>query len=272
MSNTFDIRRFSFLFKKTIYERRLALIGFFVLLMVLILLIYSQSRTGSSPLQYLSAVIGLVLGPSIIVNILLNNFSKKSEATSYLTLPCSHFEKWLVVFVITVFIYLPLFLALFKVIDTLYIDYYRELSVTKFNYTPKQLEDNLPYLKYSLDDSNNSLPFLNFLSNFFLFGGIALLGSLYFNQKSYIKTALVFLAFAVIGSFFNSIIYKTIIGETVSLNFSDFTNVTVINQDLKKFPLVVSASFSNFIKFITLIFLPVALWIIGLVRFRDKEL
>lgn len=276
MNNTFSFRRFGLLLRKTIYEKGLVLGGTFILVIVLILFGYSSLsnvRQSAYP-QSIGFVIGL-FSITIIVNILLNNFSKKSIAASYLTLPCSNFEKWLSIFVTAVLIYLPLFLVVLKVVDLLFLDYYRELAVTKFHYSAKQLEVDFPYLAYSFieKDNLNRMTFSLFLSTFFGLGGVAVVGSLYFNQKSYIKSALVFLGLFVAFSFLGDLLFSFIIGEkTTTSGILNFTKAVVSTENKKVYPINATESIKNLVKYFMMIFIPAALWLIGLVRFGDKEL
>ncbi len=275
MNNTFNFRRFGLLLRKTIYEKGLVLGGTFILVIVLIVFSYSSTSTNrqSSLPQSMGFAIGL-FSITVLVNILLNNFSKKSVAASYLTLPCSHFEKWLSIVFITFLVYLPLFLAVFKVIDLLFLNYYRELAITKLHYSAKQLEADLPYLKYTFveKDNLNRIPFWMYLTNFFGLGGVAVVGSLYFNQKSYIKSALVFLGLLITLSLFANMLFGTIIGEKINTTILGFSKVIITTENARFFPVNASESIQQIVKYFMMIFIPAALWLIGLVRFGDKEL
>jgi hypothetical protein len=274
MNNTFNFRRFGLLLRKTIYEKGLFLGGIFVLVIVPILFVYKQA-TQITTSQSLSFIIGL-FSITIIVNILLNNFSKKSIAASYLTLPCSNFEKWLSISVFAFLLYLPLFLAVLKVIDILFLDYYRELAVTKFHYSAKQIEANFPHITYNFDEKDNSkliMPFTKFMANFFGLGGVSVVGSLYFNQKSYLKSALIFLGLFVAFSFLGDLLFSFIIGEKVTVSgVFNFTEAVVSDENKKTYPINAAESIENLVKYFMMIFIPMALWLIGLVRFSDKEL
>jgi hypothetical protein len=273
MNNTFNFRRFGLLLRKTIYEKGLFLGGIFVLVIVPILFVYNLA-TQITTSQSLSFIIGL-FSITIIVNILLNNFSKKSIAASYLTLPCSNFEKWLSISVFAFLLYLPLFLAVLKVIDILFLDYYRELAVTKFHYSAKQIEANFPHIKYNFDEKDNLnliMPFTKFLANFFGLGGVSVVGSLYFNQKSYIKSALVFLGLAFTLSLALNMLFDTIIGEKTSTGIFSFTKAVITTENERLFTINASESIQQIGKYFMMIFIPMALWLIGLVRFSDKEL
>lgn len=273
MNNTFNFRRFGLLLRKTFHEKGLVLGGILVLSIALITFSYSSSSTlrQSAFAQSMGFTIGL-FGVTIFVNILLNIFSKKSAAASYLSLPCSHFEKWLVVFVSTCLIFLPIFLILLKVIDTLFIDYYRELAVSKYHYSATQIETSLAYLAYTFEEKDNlsRMPFWFFLPAFFGLGGVAVVGSLYFNQKSYIKSALVFLGLAIVLVFSVSTLYGTVIGEKTAM--MSFTKAFITTQKEKHYTVNASESIQQIVKYFIMVFIPVVLWLIGLVRFSDKEI
>lgn len=273
MNNTFNFRRFGLLLRKTIYEKGLVLGGIFVLSIVLIIFPYSSSGTLRQSAFAQSMGFTIVLfGVTIFVNTLLNNFSKKSAAASYLLLPSSHFEKWLVVFVSTFLIFLPIFLIILKVIDTLFIDYYRELAVTKYHYSAAQLETSLSYLTYTFEEKDNlsRMPFWFFLPTFFGLSGVAVVGSLYFNQKSYIKSALVFLGLAIVLSLSVSMLFGVVISEKTT--FMGFTRTLVSTKDERHYIIDATEPIQNLVKYFTMVFIPVALWLIGLVRFSDKEI
>ena len=273
MNNTFDIRRFGFLIKKIIYEKGLILGGSFVLLVVLMLLIYGTSSAVKQSSLPQNACFGLgLISPTVFVSILLNHFSRKSSAVAYLTLPCSHFEKWLTIFMLTVFIYLPLFLLTFKLIDTVFLNHYREVAVTKFQYMNYQLESDLPYLKYTFQAVKGVMPFSGFMACFFGLSGATVLGTLYFNQKSYIKTALVLVGFFIVFGFLANTLFGIIIGESTSTGIFTFDKALVTNESKRQFSVEAPEAIKNLVKYFLLVFIPAALWLIGLVRLRDREL
>lgn len=273
MNNTFDTRRFWALLKKTFYENRLVLLGTSVLLLALVIFFYAaaNSMKDSSFAQNSSLVFGL-FSATIYVNILLGNFSKKSSAASFLTLPSSNFEKWLSVFVIVFCMILPLFLLSLKLIDTVFVERAREIAATKLFYSTFQLNKDLPFIKLNFEESNSHMPFEAFLAAFGVYSGISMIGTLYFNQKSYIKTALLTLALHTIFSFGANALFGLIIGETASTNSINFTFGTIILANEAKFNVNASESITLIIRSFMLVILPMALWLIGYVRLREKEL
>lgn len=273
MNNIFNFRRFGLLLRKTIYEKGLVLGGTFVLLIAIMLFLYWQVKNinSSQVFQNLCLGVGLIC-PAFLVSFLLNNFSKKSNAASFLTLPCSHFEKWLSVFMIVVLIYLPLFLLTLKIIDTSFINHYREIAITKFHWDAKRIATSFPYIKYHFEDTEGQFPIDVFLSLYLILGSISILGSLYFNQKSLIKTAIACLVFAMIFSFLGRVMFELILGEKVSVSIFNLTKAIITNKDQTNFTISAQEPVKHFINSFMLIAIPFALWAISLVRFRDKEL
>lgn len=271
MNNTFDTHRFWALLKKTFYENRLVLLGTSVLLLALVISFYASVSKNSSFAQNSSLIFGL-LGATIYVNILLGNFSKKSSSASFLTLPSSNFEKWFSVFVIVFCVILPLFLLSLKLIDTIFIERAREIAATKSFYTTFQLNKDLPFIKLNFEKNNNHISFEGFLAAFGVFSGMSMIGTLYFNQKSYIKTALVILVLHTISSFGASALFGSIIGETASTNSINFTFGTIILANEAKFNVNASESIIFMVRSFMLVILPMALWLIGYVRLREREL
>lgn len=274
MNNIFNFRRFGLLLRKTIYEKGLVLGGTLLLTSVIILFLYTVSTTArTSSFAHNIGFVAGILSSTAFVSLLLSNFSRKSAAVSFLTLPCSNFEKWLMIVALTFLIYLPLFLFIFKVIDTFYLDYYREIAVNKFHLTSKQLEEDLPYLTYNFDKQDNSLSFTTFLACFTGFSGFTTLGSLYFNQKSYVKSALVFLGLFLVLSFLADTLFSLIIGEKVTTaGVFNFVKALVSTNEKKTFSINATESIKNLVQYFMMIFVPVILWLISLVRFSDKEI
>ncbi len=272
MNNNFNLRRFGHLLNKTIYEKRLALLGSFVLLVAFAVMIYATSSNARNSLttQRIVLFFGLLVMPTVVVNILLDNFSKKSVAASFLTLPCSYVEKWLAVFVLTIFVYLPLFLVFFKIIDTIFVNHYRDLALTKWHFTSQQIEKDLPYFSLSLDELKS--PMMYPLSNFFVLSAVTMIGSLYFNQKSYIKTALIGIVFFVVLNLLAKKGFELIIGEKVSIQSLEFTGAAITNRDLRTFSVKTSEPIKSLLQYFMMFVIPAALWLIGLLRFREKEL
>src|ERR1035438_3628250 len=97
MDNTFNIKRFGRLLKKTLLERPMQMIGFpgMILTVVLILYVVIKALSGFDMAQRISFFAGLVSGSFFLASFVFGYFSSNASGSSFLTLPASHFEKWL---------------------------------------------------------------------------------------------------------------------------------------------------------------------------------
>jgi len=95
MNNTFNTKRFSLLFKKTIAERPVQTIGVTVLLLLLSFILYVVAKkwSGFGAAQNLTFIWGLSGGGFFLASFVFGYFSNNASGSSYLTLPASYFEK-----------------------------------------------------------------------------------------------------------------------------------------------------------------------------------
>lgn len=131
MNNTFNIKRFAWLFKKTILERPAQLLGMTCLTLVVVLLIYAilKSLAPRDVVQNGSFMIGLAGGGSFLASFVFNYFSSNAAGSSYLTLPASHFEKWLCAVLISVVLFTIIFLVFYRITDAAFVaSYHRSLD------------------------------------------------------------------------------------------------------------------------------------------------
>src|SRR6187551_3616271 len=90
MNNTFNFKRFSWIFRKTILERPVQILGIIILNFILVLLLYSFMREiiGWDATQNLTFLWGFVFGGCYLSAAVFNYFSTNANGSSYLTLPC----------------------------------------------------------------------------------------------------------------------------------------------------------------------------------------
>src|SRR6478736_4112517 len=115
MNDTFSIRRFGLLFKKTIAERPIQTVGVMVLLLLLSFILYVAAKKiiGFGPAQNLTLIWGLAGGGFFLASFVFGYFSNNASGSSYLTLPVSYFEKWLCSIIITGVLYPIIFLVFY---------------------------------------------------------------------------------------------------------------------------------------------------------------
>ena len=186
MNNTFNFKRFSWIFRKTILERPVQLLGIFILDFIVVLLLYTFLREilGWGPTQNMTFFWGLTFGGCYLSAALFNYFSSNANGSSYLTLPCSALEKWLCAIIIVGVIYTAAFVLFYKAMDTAFVSYYhQQLNPKEVNYLGKMEAVQL------LDLGGHVAR-----ASFMIYGLLAacmLVGSLYFNKLSFVKTGLI---------------------------------------------------------------------------------
>jgi hypothetical protein len=186
MSNLFNFKRFTWIFRKTILERPVQVLGIFALDFILVLLLYIFLREvlGWGPTQNMTFFWGLSFGGCYLSAALFNYFASNANGSSYLTLPCSALEKWLTAIVIVVVLYTAAFILFYKGMDAAFVSYYHQhLNPKEVNYLNK-LESVQPF----------SLKGHVAITSFYMYGILVssmLVGSLYFNKLSFVKTGLI---------------------------------------------------------------------------------
>ena len=209
MNNLFNLKRFIWIFRKTLLERPVQLLGIFVLDFVLVFLLYMFLRTviGWGPTQNMTFFFGLSFSGCYLSAALFSYFSSNANGSSYLTLPCSALEKWLTAIVIVAVIYTASFVLFYKGMDTAFVSYYHDhLNPKEANYL-NDLESVQPF----------NLSGHVAKTSFYMYGALVssmLVGSLYFNKLSFVKTGLIIcgicvafflINFSVANLFFNNV-------------------------------------------------------------------
>jgi hypothetical protein len=208
MNNTFHVKRFGWLLRKTLLERRVQTLGLTALLLGISLIIYAFCKTavGFGPAQNLTFIWGLAGGGCFMASFVFGYFGSNASGISYLTLPASLFEKWLTGILIGVILYPLIFLLFFRVMDSGFIAIYHN-----------SLDSASP--SYHSDYASvYTLPFngrlaLRVYNLFLIFTPVSFLGSLYFNKVGFVKVALVFCAFCFFIFILNWMIAKLFFGD-----------------------------------------------------------
>jgi hypothetical protein len=263
MNNTFNAKRFWLLLKKTLLERPMQMFGLTGLLLALVLILYSviKSLAGFNPAQNITFIWGLPGGSFFLASFVFGYFSSNASGSSFLTLPASHFEKWLCGVLIVGVLYPVLFLLFYHLIDTGFVAmYHHGLDVTSPFYK-QQYDSVYPF------NLNGYLAWKVYPMFLFLTGSM-LIGSLYFNKVAFIKTGIgiCILCVAVFG--LNWLMAVLLFG-----NISDaapFHHVNILlgkEEGSVELPGTAVQIFNNSIWFV----LPPLLWVLAFTRLREKE-
>lgn len=263
MNDTFNGKRFGWLFKKTLLERPAQLVGMTVLVLVVVLLFYAVSRylVGWDVAQNGSFIIGLAGGGSFLASYVFNYFSSNASGSSYLTLPASHFEKWLCAVLITGVLFTIIFLLFYHVVDSAF--------VAAFH---KSLDPKTPFYQ-ELYDAVNLLPYdkgiaVKTYMMFANFVAVMLVGTLYFNKAAFIKVALIVCGFFFSVFFLNSLMAHALIANIDKALPFNGAFITV-GKDFGKIelPLYASHAVAICIQYI----IPAVLLFTAYIRLREKE-
>jgi hypothetical protein len=264
MNDTFNIKRFGWVFKKSILERPALMLGLMLVTLVITLLTYAivQSMAGIAKAQVSAFVFGFLVGGSFMSSSALGYFSSNSSGTSFLMLPASHLEKWLCAVLISGVIYAAIYLCFFRLVDVFFVNnYHQGLDPNSPNY------QNL-YHSVEVFGFNNEIA-KNIFIIFFNISGAMLLGSLYFNKVSYIKVALLvctlviftyFTNLLIAGLFFNHIDMATPF-KSVFLKVGSAIGIVDLPEG-------VNSAISFLISYV----IPGTLWLTALIRLKEKEM
>jgi len=263
MKDVFSIKRFVLLFKKTIAERPMQTIGVTALVLVLSFILYTVAKklAGFGAAQNPTFLWGLAGGGFFISSFVFGYFSTNASGSSYLTLPASFLEKWLCGIVIAGILYPLIFLAFYHVMDVAFVAaYHGSLDPTSLFY--KQQFESV-----SAFDLNGVVAWKVY-AMFLLLTGSMLTGSFYFNKIPLIKTGIAlcivfFLAFGI-----NWLMATLLFGSINDAGPFDHVALSVGNETAT---LILPTHTDNFFHAIVAFVMPSLLWVLPLLRLKEKE-
>ncbi len=199
MNQTFNIKRFSMLFKKhTIenYKTYLMSVGVLAGMLLLFMGIASYGSGGYLSLGNQEAffVSFLLIAGCIFSSMVFADLGDKKKAIPTLTLPASHFEKYLVAWLYSFVIFQLLFVGLFYLIATIVINLGQNIPGRENVLLELFSVDRKAYVAFII------YPILH---------AIIFFGAIYFEKLHFIKTAFAFF----IGVFLLGLINKPILSS-----------------------------------------------------------
>ncbi len=263
MNNTFYPQRFGLLFKKTLLERPVQMFGVTGLLLAFVLILYTviKSIVGFGAAQNISFLWGLAGGGCFLASYVFNFFSSNAIGSSYLTLPASHFEKWLCGILIVGFLYPAVFLMFYRLMDASFVAMFHN-----------SLDPAGPFYKQQYE-SAYILPFdgifaMNVYPIFLFLAGSMLIGSLYFNKVNFVKVEMVVCGVCIVCFGLNWLFAKMLFGA-ISDAFP-FNRVNILvgkDEGSIQLPEKTTKMWNYTLQFI----IPLMLWLLTFVRLREKE-
>jgi hypothetical protein len=267
MNDLFEIKRFGLLLKKTVAERVLQLTGLAALALIATLIIYAgvlfvTDGAGHNLAQNLSFVWGIIGGGTFLSSIVFGYFSTNASGAAYLTLPASAFEKWLCGILIIGVFFPVVFMAFYRVMDTCFVMFYHN----GLNKHDPRYTDMYNAVQVYAFDNNFAKQCVIIYANF---ATAMMVGSLYFNKVSAVKTALVYVGLLAFVYFLNLILAHTIFTHVDSAFPFNSIFIKVGNgTGLLELPAMVSKMVFIAIQYI----IPGALLFTTYIRLREKEI
>lgn len=262
MKDIFYLPRFWFLLKKTILERPLQIVGSFGLSLLLTWVFYVSQKSINTEWMFFQREafsLGLILGGGYLAATIFAYFSENSKGYGYLTLPTSQFEKWLCGFLI-IAVFTVLYHIFFRLLDASYVTQYHNSLDTKLpNY--KELYNRAAIMPFDRD------PLFFIYKIYFNLTGFMAVAAFYFNKNVVIKGALSFFALIFTSMYANGMIAQLFFGNNLRINSTrPFLHV----YTSEKF-IVMPENWLQLIDIFFLVGLPIILWLIALLRLREKE-
>jgi hypothetical protein len=263
MNNTFNANRFGLLFKKTLLERPTQMFGFIGLILAIILIIYfiCKSEMSFAAAQNIAFIWGLAGGGCFLASFVFGYFSSNSSGSSYLTLPASHFEKWLCGILIAGVLYPLIFLLFYRMMDTGFVAIYHH-SLDPDNPLYRIQYDSVYLFSFAGRVATKVYPI------YLLLTGVALTGSLYFNKAGFIKTAISFCVVC-FGLFALNWLFAKIVFGNIDNTFPFHAVNILVGKEVGsvELPKRMFQAYSYAADFIV----PIIFWILAYIRLREKE-
>jgi len=262
-NNVFNWKRFGWLLKKSLFEKPVQTFGFTGMWLALVFILYVTAKTlgGFAAAQNLSFIWGLSGGSFFLSSYVFGYFSSKAAGSSFLTLPASHLEKWLIGVLISAVAYPIIFLVFYRLTDSSFVHLYH-LS----------LDPAGPFYRLKFE-SVYVFPFDGIIAwkvyPIFLFLVTSmLLGSLYFNKAAFIKVGICICVLLVFIFGLNWLTGSLFFGKITDAGL--FHQVTIpAGQDEGTIEL--PAGLSNFFYYTIAFFYPTILLFLSYTRLREKE-
>lgn len=237
--------------------------GFTVLVLVVVLILYAVLKTlsGFDMAQRLTFFVGITAGSFFLASFVFGYFSSNASGSSYLTLPASHFEKWLCAVLITGVLYPLIFLIFYRIMDSSFVAIYHDSLDTASSFYKQLYERVYPF-------DLKGIIARNIYIMFFIYTGAMLLGSLYFNKAAVIKVAFVLCAVFVFTFGLN---WLMAIGLFGSIEDAAPFNHVAIRAGKETGSLELPSRIGKIFLYSIVCVFPTIIWLLSFTRLREKE-
>lgn len=258
MNQTFNSGRFAVLFKKHTlenYKTYFMSVGVLAGLLILFMGFASFANNGYLLLGAQEAffIIFLLLAGCIFTSLVFADLGDKKKAIPALTLPASHFEKYLVSWLYSFLIFQLLYVGLFYLIATIVISFGHNVSGRENVLLDLFDKDRMAYIAFVL------YPVLH---------AIILFGAIYFEKLHFIKSGFAFF----IGIFLLGLINRPIISSMIDKTIVGITIFSPLEiTDGKAYWEIFPSEIQKQTIGIVIVIVVVLLWISAYFRLKEKE-
>ena len=258
MNQTFNLNRFAALFKKhTVenYKTYLMSVGVLAGLFILFMGFASFTNNGFLLLGFQESffIIFLPLAGSIFTSLTFADLGDKKKAIPALTLPASHFEKYLVSWLYSFLIFQLIYIMLFYLIASLVISFGHKVPGRENVLLNIFDKDRMAYIVFIIYPIVHS---------------IMLFGSIYFEKLHFIKSGFAFF----IGIFLLGLINRPIMASMIDhkiVGITIFSPLTI--SDGKSYWTIFPPEIQTQIILVVIAILVVILWASAYFRLKEKE-
>jgi len=258
MNNIFNLNRFLLLFKKhTIEHGKTYLLSIAVLTGIIALILgfvaYSNGGRLAVQLQALMFIYFIAFAGSIFTSLSFTELGDKRKATGVLTLPASHFEKYLVSWLYSYIIFQLVFLGVFYTVDWVVISVSEPpagYSNQLINVFDMDQQATVGFLLYALLHAFN------------------IWGAIFFEKMHFIKTAFVFFIYYIAILLINNPFIRLITGVK-GLESVAFGRLFIPGKEYYR---VIPTDSMDNTNLVVLAIIVIIFWISAFYRLKEKEI
>jgi len=258
MNNTFDYARFGKLFRKHTVENYKSYLMSAGVLCGCIILFYSylfsvDKKGGSFEIQMIAFVVFYLAGGTIFTSTIFSDYGQSREAVAALTLPASHFEKFLIGWLYSFLIFTGIFLLCFYAIDIPFVNGSKLFSGEK----------------KILDLFNEREVYYVFFI-YAMLHAFAMYGAIFFKRLHFIKTVCLFFLFLLILTMFHHQLMKSLIAQEIHVQvpFEGFQ----VRENGNFFRIELDKDLNSYYATFLFIGLSLALWAGTYFQLKEKQL
>jgi len=259
MNNTFDFKRFSLLFAKHTKEHMgMYLMSLGVLTAIIGSLMgfitYNMEGYLGPHIQSQLYIVFLIISGTIFTTLIFSDYGDKKKSVPLLTLPASHFEKYLVGWLYSYLLFIIVYTISFYCMDAIVI------AIGNINAVQKSSIVNV----ITVEDSK----FFGGMLGFTFVHSVCFAGAIFYQQWHFIKTGFTFFACAIALFLLNQPIVLLIFGPKA--HFSAPFNFVGIHEGNQSFSIEADET-GEYIFLVLLIVLVLILWTSAYFKLKEKE-